>query len=161
MIKSGLVSITFRKLSPKQIVDLVAQSDLDAIEWGGDVHAPHGDVARACEVRQMTLDAGLTVAAYGSYYRVGLGEPVPFERVVGRPAAPGPPLIRAWAGRQGTDNARDGIWDRVIEAARAIADLAQQAGIVVAYEFHGNTLTDTNESTWKLLRVVAHDNVKT
>ncbi len=32
MIRPGLVSITFRKLSPRQIVDLVTQAGLDAIE---------------------------------------------------------------------------------------------------------------------------------
>lgn len=161
MIKSGLVSITFRKLSPKGIVDLVVQGGLDAIEWGGDVHVPHGDVVRAREVRQITQDAGLAVAAYGSYYRVGHGEPVPFEQVVESATALGAPLIRVWAGKQGTAKADDAYWDRVIEDSRIIGDLAQQAGIVVAYEFHNNTLTDTNESTLKLLQAVAHDNVKT
>ena len=43
MIKIGLVSISFRDLFPKQIVDMVAEVGLDAIEWGGDVHVPHGD----------------------------------------------------------------------------------------------------------------------
>jgi sugar phosphate isomerase/epimerase len=49
----------------------------------------------------------------------------------------------------------------VVEDSRAIGDLAQQAGVVVAYEYHGNTLTDTNASALRLLRTVAHDNVKT
>ena len=161
MIKSGLVSITFRQLTPQQIVDLVAQSGLDAIEWGGDVHTPHGDVAQARAVRQMTEDAGIAIASYGSYYRVGHGEPVPFEAVVDSAIALGAPLIRVWAGKQGSDKADAAYWDRVVEDSRAIAHLAQQAGIVVAYEYHGNTLTDTNTTALKLLRDVAHDNVKT
>ena len=65
MIRPGLVSITFRKLSPRQIVDLVVQAGLDAIEWSGDVHAPHGDVAKAREIAQMTADAGLSMPTYG------------------------------------------------------------------------------------------------
>ena len=161
MIHSGLVSITFRSLSPKEIVDLVARAGLDSIEWGGDVHAPHGDMARAREVRQMTLDAGLAVAAYGSYYRVGHGEPVPFERVVESAVALGASLIRVWAGKRGSAEADAAYWTRVVEDSRVIADLAQQAGIVVAYEFHSNTLTDTNESALLLLQTVAHSNVKT
>lgn len=161
MIHSGLVSITFRKLAPQEIVDLVAQSGLDAIEWGGDIHAPHGDVARAREVQQMTLDAGLTVAAYGSYYRVGHGEPGPFAQVVESAVALGAPLIRVWAGKQETASADAAYWERVIQDSRAIADLAQQAGLVIAYEFHGNTLTDTHASTRKLLKAVARDNIKT
>ncbi|MBN2390096.1 MAG: TIM barrel protein [Anaerolineae bacterium] len=161
MICSGLVSITFRQLTPQAIVDLVAQSGLDAIEWGGDVHVPHGDVAQARLVRQMTEEAGLAVAAYGSYYRVGHGEPVPFKAVVKSAVALGAPTIRVWAGKQGTATADAAYWARVVEDSRAIGNLAQQAGIVVAYEYHGNTLTDTNASALRLLRTVAHDNVKT
>ncbi len=44
MIKSGLVSITFRQLTCEQIVDLVSKAKLDAIEWGGDIHVPHDNM---------------------------------------------------------------------------------------------------------------------
>jgi hypothetical protein len=46
MIQTGLVSITFRQLSPPAIIDLVRQAGLEGIEWGGDVHVPHGDLGR-------------------------------------------------------------------------------------------------------------------
>ena len=82
MIRGGLVSVTFRALSAGEIVDLVARAGLTGIEWGGDVHVPHGDVACAREVYQRTVDAGLTVCSYGSYYRVGSGEPPAFEAVI-------------------------------------------------------------------------------
>ena len=75
MIQGGLVSASFRALAPGEIVDLVAQAGLAGIEWGGDVHVPHGDVACAREVYRRTVDAGLTVCSYGSYYRAGTGEP--------------------------------------------------------------------------------------
>ena len=161
MIRSGLVSITFRRLEAQAIVDLVAQAGLDGIEWGGDVHVPHGDVAQARLVRRMTADAGLTVATYGSYYRVGHGEPVPFEAVIESAVALGAPTIRVWAGKLGSAQADDAYRARVVEDSRAIGDLAQQAGIGIAYEYHGNTLTDTNASALRLLETVAHPNVET
>jgi len=70
MIFPGLVSITFRKLSPEQIIELVRKAGLSGIEWGGDIHVPHGDIARAKEVKSMTKEAGLRVAVYGSYYHL-------------------------------------------------------------------------------------------
>ncbi|MFN2108808.1 MAG: sugar phosphate isomerase/epimerase family protein, partial [Anaerolineae bacterium] len=73
----------------------------------------------------------------------------------------GAPTIRVWAGKQGTAAADDAYWARVVEDSHTIGDLAQQAGIIVAYEYHGNTLTDTDASALRLLRAVAHDNVKT
>ncbi|MEZ4656437.1 MAG: TIM barrel protein [Caldilineaceae bacterium] len=157
----GLVSITFRQLTPAEIVALVAQAGLDAIEWGGDVHVPHGALAAARTVRQMSADAGLQVAAYGSYYRVSHAETGPFETVLESAIELGAPSIRVWAGRQGSADADETYWGQVVDDSRRIADLAAAAGIRIDYEFHGNTLTDTNESAAKLLTRVAHANVKT
>jgi sugar phosphate isomerase/epimerase len=160
MIHTGLVSITFRELEPRHIVDLVRQAGLHAIEWGGDVHVPHGDEIHARNVRQMTLDAGIKMPSYGSYYRVGHGEPVAFEAIVGTAIALGTPLIRVWAGKRGSEEADDDYWDQVVDDSRRIADLAEQSGLSIAYEFHGNTLTDTYASAQKLLERVDHPAVK-
>ena len=37
-MKPGILSITFRKISPQQIIDLCVENRLQTIEWGGDVH---------------------------------------------------------------------------------------------------------------------------
>lgn len=160
MIHSGLVSITFRQLSPQEVVDLVVKAGLEGIEWGGDVHVPHGDRQRARDVGAMTQEAGVTVAAYGSYYRVSHAETGPFEAVLETAVALEAPVIRVWAGRQGTDTAGEAYWTQVIEDSQRIADLAAAAGITITYEFHSKTLTDTHDSTRKLLQMVAHDNIK-
>ena len=162
MIKSGLVSVTFRKLSPEEIVDLVAQAGLNGIDWGGDIHVPHGDVKRAGEVRKMTADAGLAVAAYGSYYKVGHEEDsVPFESVVATAVELGAPTIRVWAGAKGSADVDDGYRGLIVSESQRIADIAAEAGMTVSYEFHECTLTDTNESTVNLLREVARENIRT
>ena len=157
MLYSGLVSVTFRALSPGEIVDLVARGGLAGIEWGGDVHVPHGDVACAREVRRLTVDAGLVVCSYGSYYRAGNGEPPAFEAVIESALALGAPLVRIWAGRRGSADADAAYWRAVVEDSQRVLALAQQAGLGVAYEFHENTLTDTNASALRLLREVAGD----
>jgi sugar phosphate isomerase/epimerase len=71
----------------------------------------------------------------------------------------GAPIVRVWAGRKGSADADAAYRDRVVEDSRRIADLAEDAGLLVAYEFHGNTLTDTNESAIELLQQVAHTSV--
>ncbi len=161
MINTGLVSITFRQLDPETIVPLVSQAELDAIEWGGDVHVPHGEVLRARSVRQLSLGAGIRMPSYGSYYRVGHGEPIAFVRIVDTALALGATVIRVWAGKQGSEDADETYWQRVIEDSIQIADVAEQAGLVIAYEFHANTLTDSYTSTQKLLEQVNHASVKT
>jgi 3-dehydroshikimate dehydratase len=161
MIYGGLVSITFRKLAPREIVDLVVESGLQGIEWGGDIHVPHGDVSKARTVRVMTEDAGLQISAYGSYYRVGYEDPCPFEAVLESTVALGTSIVRVWAGRVGTDAADEETWERVIKDSRRIGDLAAEAGVTVVYEFHGGTLTDTNASARSLLERVGHKDVQT
>ncbi|MCG3147283.1 MAG: hypothetical protein PCFJNLEI_00722 [Verrucomicrobiae bacterium] len=159
MITPGLVSVSFRKLSPAEIIALVKQAGLAGIEWGGDIHVPHGDVARAKEVRQQTQDAGLRALAYGSYYRVSGDKP--FEPVLDCAVALGVPVIRVWAGSVGSAQATPAQRAAVIADSNRIADCAAQAGIRVAYEFHNGTLTDTDESAQQLLREVPHPNLLT
>ena len=126
MIHPGLVSITFRKLSPAEIVALVRKAGLRGIEWGGDIHVPHGDIGRAREARALTEEAGLAVAAYGSYYRAGWSETngLPFKRVLDSAVELGAPTIRVWAGGKGSADVDEaGRW-AVIEDLRRVAALA-------------------------------------
>jgi len=156
MLHAGLVSVTFRQLSPEEIISLVSQAGLEGIEWGGDIHVPHGDLRRAAEVRRWTEEAGLVVSSYGSYYRVGHEEPAPFTVVLETALALGAPLIRVWAGKLGSAQADAAYRQRVAEESLRIAELAQEAEVAVAYEFHGGTLTDTNESALDLLQRAQH-----
>jgi 3-dehydroshikimate dehydratase len=161
MIHSGLVSVTFRKITPADIVSLVRQAGLYGIEWGGDVHVPHGDLGRAREVREMTHQAGLAVAAYGSYFKVAHSEEngLPFQQVLETAIELGATTIRVWAGTAGSATTTEDARWRVVADLRRIADLAAKAGVRVATEFHGGTLTDTNESTSRLLLEVDHPNL--
>lgn len=163
MIEPGLVSITFRKNSPADIIEWVRRAGLSAIEWGGDIHVPHGDTGRAAEVARMTRDAGLRVACYGSYYRCGVseGEGLAFDAVLDTARALGAPRIRVWAGKGASASADPAAWAAVIEDARRIADRAAAAGLEIAFEYHANTLTDTPESARRLLDALPHPAIRT
>lgn len=157
----GLVSITFRKLSPQQVVDLVSQAGLTGIEWGGDVHVPHGDLSAAADVRRLTADAGLETTAYGSYYRVGGDIEPSFEAVLDTAAELDAPVIRVWAGNKDSDKVDDAYVQNVADDAIRIADLAQAQGIAVAFEYHGGTIADKASATLALLARANHPNLRT
>ena len=160
MIKPGLVSVTFRKKTPAEIVALVKQAGLEGIEWGGDIHVPHGNLAAAREIASMTTDAGLAVAAYGSYYRVGVANQSPFDAIVETASALGAPTIRVWAGNLSSADADANYRQLVANESRQIADQAAQAGISVSFEFHGGTLTDSYESTQSLIEKIDHPGIR-
>lgn len=161
MIHTGLVSITFRDRSPAQVVELVHEAHLEGIEWGGDVHVPHGDLPRAREVRRLTELAGLKTAAYGSYYRAGEGSTAGFSAVLASAVELGAPVIRIWAGTKNSDNADESYRRAVIDDCRRIADQTAQKAIAIACEYHRNTLTDTNVSAAAFIAAVDHPNFLT
>jgi 3-dehydroshikimate dehydratase len=159
MFHPGLVSITFRQLEPLRIVEMVQQAGLAGIEWGGDVHVPHGNTETARQVRKITEDAGLNIPSYGSYYRVGVTDNIAFEAVVETADVLGAETIRLWAGNKGSAMVDDASRRKIVSQTRELADLAGQAGITLSFEFHGNTLTDTNESAIAFYNEIDHDNV--
>jgi 3-dehydroshikimate dehydratase len=149
-VRPGLVSVTFRQLSPYQVIEAAVAAGLEGIEWGGDIHVPHGDLPAAARVAEQTATAGLSVAAYGSYYRLAesTGDP---EEVVETAAVLGAPTIRVWAGRRGSVDADGAYWDAVVADGSRLISLAADEGMTVSFEYHRNTLTDSRTSTARLL----------
>ncbi|WP_372468838.1 sugar phosphate isomerase/epimerase family protein [Microbacterium maritypicum] len=150
--RPGLCSVTFRALAPERIIELAADAGLEAIEWGGDVHVPSGDVIRAGKVAHLTADAGLAVASYGSYFRAGADEPL--TPVLDSAEALGADRVRIWAGRIGSDAATPDDWSAVVDRLQAAAAEAAARGIALALEFHSRTLADTAPTTLRLLAEV-------
>jgi sugar phosphate isomerase/epimerase len=163
MIRPGLVSVTFRSHSAKEIVELAAEARLAAIEWGGDVHVPHGDLAAARAVRRMSQDHGLAVSAYGSYFRAeapSVSNPSAIA-VLDTAAELGAPVVRVWAGRRGSGEASAGDRAVVAEQLAMCCDLAAERKLIVATEFHDGTLADDMDSCLRLLDEVKSANLRT
>jgi sugar phosphate isomerase/epimerase len=157
----GLVSVTFRNLSPAEIVECCRQNGLSAIEWGGDIHVPHGDEKAARLVGEMTRSAEISIAAYGSYFRLASPDGPDFPSVLASAVALGAPVIRVWAGTCGSSEAGPAQKSAVASAALRCADLAAARNISLAYEFHRGTLTDSTDAALELLEATEHPCIKT
>lgn len=149
----GLVSITFRALSPADIIRLAAEAGLQAIEWGADVHVPPGDLVLARRVGDETRAAGLAVSSYGSYYKAGQA-PERFEAILATARALGAPRIRVWAGTVGAEEADSAVRRAITDDLRRVVDRSAGEGVRVAAEFHSGTLTSNAASAWALLQDV-------
>jgi sugar phosphate isomerase/epimerase len=125
-IKSGLLSVTFRQLPVEQIVSLAVSAGLESIEWGGDIHVPPGNLARARHVKQLCDDAKLEISAYGSYYRAGDPAQLAYARAVpAEPAAPAAKQIAAPSARKtvaaaSSPAAAGPSFDEILETALAL-----------------------------------------
>jgi 3-dehydroshikimate dehydratase len=152
-ITSGLCSVTFRNLDPADVIRLAANAGLACIEWGGDIHVPHGDIARANDVAKLTRESGLLVSSYGSYWRAdGTAEQTAsLPKVLDSAQALGTRIIRVWAGRTDGRTATAQERSTIAASLRQGAEAAQARDIILACEFHDGTLACTGPSALRLL----------
>lgn len=163
-IKIGFCSITFRSLDLTGIVSAAERAGLEGVEWGGDVHVPPGDVAAAEKARRLSVDAGITVASYGSYFRC---DREPVEPVLDSAEALGAPFVRVWAGsspkasddfdprREVPDVTRHrDLWERTADSLATAATLAAKRSITLCLEHHPHTLTANADGAMRLIDLV-------
>lgn len=156
-IQLGVTSVTFRKKSVDEIIELARRAQLDGIEWGGDIHVPAGDLQSAAQTAEKMRTAGLSVFSYGSYFYGDKGES--FSPVLSSAKTLGAPVIRIWAGRQPWENcSKEEISSRVSTFQQA-ADMAAKEQLSIAFEYHRNTFTQTKEGAFALLKAVNRPNV--
>jgi 3-dehydroshikimate dehydratase len=160
-ISSGLCSVTLRQSARAGVLDAAVAAGLDCVEWGGDIHVPPGDPAQAARAAAESRDRGIRVASYGSYFRAGPHGAAEFAPILESAVALGAPRIRIWAGDLGSAGATGEHRGAVVAASRAAAARAADAGITLAFEYHGGTLTDTAEGTVRLLQEIDHPAVTT
>jgi sugar phosphate isomerase/epimerase len=150
-IVPGLCSVTLRALDVAAVARLAADCGLEAIEWGGDVHVPPGDVAAAKTARQACDDLGLRVASYGSYLSAGrVDDRGQVRSVLDTAVELGAPNVRVWA--EGPGAAGD---------LRTICAEAADRDLIISLEFHPGTRTESAASTLALLEDVGDPDLST
>ncbi len=158
MIYPGACSLTLGHLAPLQVIESCQRAGLAGIEWWGKKHVPHGEIAVAKQVGNLTRNAGLSVSSYGSYYRAGISENegLAFSAVCETALALGAPMIRVWAGNQGTAESDAAYFQAVVDDLSRIADMATESGVAITVEYHGGTLTDDPATVSELSARIAH-----
>ena len=167
MLQSGMTSVTFRQLSPQQIVALSRQGGLDGIEWGGDVHCPpsvNEEVKeRNMEIQKMTANLGLQVFSYGSYCHLGDPDNTDelYRALIDTAKQLRASTIRVWAGRKGSADADDSYYKKIAADFHHLCEMAAPAGLTISTEYHRGSLTDCSASAVKLLKAANAPNART
>jgi sugar phosphate isomerase/epimerase len=160
-IAPGLCSITFRSLTPEDVIDLAERAGVQGIEWGADVHAAPGGGADVAALGQRTRDAGLAVASYGSYLGMAPSSDAQIDAVLDSAEALGAPMVRIWAELGVTPDSAADDRRRVSEHTAVLVDRIAERGLVATLEFHPGTLTETAWSANELLDAVARSELRT
>lgn len=159
MLIPGIVSATFKNLSIDDVIAIACRNKLSAIEWSENHHIEIGNTAQASGVKAKCLDAGISIASYGSYYR--LGKAMDFQPSLENAIALGTDRIRIWAGDKPSSAVSEAEYEALVTEAKQISASAAEYGIKVCLEWHKNTLTDRNHSGLKFLRDVDCSNFRT
>lgn len=159
MITAGLTSVTFRNMTPAQILRLCCTAGITAVEWGSDIHVPAGAFETARSVRHLCGEAGVIPASYGSYYRCT--RPEEAALYVETCAHLGADNIRVWAGETASATASSTQRALVRQSLTVLCRQALERSITVSLEFHENTLADSAQNTLCLLQEVNSPNLFT
>ena len=163
-MKQGLVSVSFRELSVKEIIKLAKENNLKYIEWGGGPHVPMGNVKLARKVRSLMHASGIKCPSYGSYYGVTYNEgekpPLPFKQVCKTAVALGASVIRIWAGWPGCGEINAEMERKAVIHTRMIAQIAKKYDLTLAFECHWGTITEEYHRSIEFLKKIDCDNVK-
>jgi sugar phosphate isomerase/epimerase len=150
----GLVSISFRQHSPREILETMKQAGLTCIEWGSDVHAPCGDGERLREIVALQKEYGITCSSYGTYFRLGQN---PVEELTDYIAAAkllGTNIIRLWCGSKCGGDMTDEEREALLSECRKAARIAEEHDVIFCMESHHGTLTERMEDSLMLMREI-------
>lgn len=143
------------------VVDLAARNGIKAIEWGGDVHVPPGDLDNARAIGAMTRAAGLTVSSYGSYIFAPDFAPEGLSAVLETAKALGTDHIRIWPGSRKRPSVDYNAEERraATHSLKEIAVRAEDYGMTIGLEYHPNSLTDSLQSSRLMLQELPAPNM--
>ncbi len=159
MFVPGIVSATFKTESVDYVISAASDAGLKAVEWSENHHIRKGDLASAKETAEKSADAGLEIAGYGSYYR--LGQHMEIRESLDTASALGASQMRIWAGNVPSSSLTEEERKELTEELRAAAKTAESYSIILNLEWHKNTLTDTNESGLDVLESVSSPYLRT
>ena len=152
--KLGLVSVSFRKSSPREILRAMSEAGLVCVEWGSDIHAPCCDIEGLYEIAALQKEYGIECSSYGTYFRLGESPLCELENHIKAAKILGTDILRIWCGIKSGADMSEGEKDELLSSCRAAAKLAETYGVTLCTECHKKTFTENTEDAAWLMRAV-------
>ena len=152
--KKGLCSISFRSISPEKILAYMKKAGLLVIEWGSDVHAPKDDIERLKYITKLQKEYQIKCSSYGTYFRLGVTPIYELDGYIKAAKILGTDILRLWCGNKNSEEYTPAERTVLFKECRAAANIAEQNGVTLCMECHGNTYTNTKESAYELMQEV-------
>lgn len=157
---SGLVSVSFRKHTPREILAAMREAGLTHIEWGSDVHAPCRDTARLVEIAALQAQYEVVCSSYGTYFRLGETPLSELEAYIAAAKCLGTDILRLWCGTKSGADMTPQEKEALLDICRAAAEIAARNGVTLCMECHRGTLTEHAADAVWLMEAVASPHFK-
>ena len=150
----GLVSVSFRQNSPKEIIEAVRSAGLSCIEWGSDVHAPCKDTLRLYEIARLQEEYRIKCSSYGTYFRLGETPISELDRYIEASKILGTDILRLWCGKSSGADMTEGEREELLLVCRQAAEIAAFKDVTLCLECHKRTFTEHPDDAVWLMRSV-------
>ena len=154
MFHTGLVSISFRSLTPEQIVDYMQEAGLRYVEWGSDVHAKKEDLETLHRIAALQQKNGIYCSSYGTYFHLGRDPLSDLPAYISAAQILGTNILRLWCGNKKSTEYMPEEKTAFLEQCRAAARIAEEHGVIFCMECHNNTYTQLLEGALELMEAV-------
>lgn len=158
--KLGLVSVSFRGHTPREILEEMKKVGLSCIEWGSDVHAPCTDVSRLYEIAALQKEYEITCSSYGTYFRLGETPLDELEKYVIAAKILNTDVLRLWCGKSRGSDMTKSERDELLRTCRSAALIAKENGVKLCLECHKGTYTESPDDASRLIRAVDSEHFK-
>lgn len=150
----GLVSVSFRQHSPKEILEAARAAGLSCIEWGSDVHASCRDIERLREIAALQNEYGIFCSSYGTYFRLGETPIEELETYIQAAKMLGTNILRLWCGVKSGKDMTNEERDALLDVCSKAANIAEESGVTLCLECHKKTFTeDPDDAIWLMKSV--------
>ena len=155
----GLCSVTFRKKSAAEVIEIAKRAGVEYIEWGGDIHVTSREDARL--VKSVCDNENIKISSYGSYFNCIDYDERKWTEVCEIAQRLGAPCVRVWLGRKNSEVTNEKEYRKLCENTGKMCDIAKKYSLVVSPECHDNTFNNNTDAFLKIAGELKRDNFST
>jgi len=155
--KTGLVSVSFRDKTPREILEKMKEAGLFYIEWGSDVHCVPES---AKEIFNLQKEYGIECSSYGTYFRLGVTPIEKLKQYIDAAKILGTNILRLWCGDKNSQDYSESEKEALFAECKAAERIARENSVVLCMECHNKTYTNKKESALELMQTVGSPHFK-
>lgn len=153
-----MTSLTLKNENIINVVKIAKEAGIEGIEWGvSDTHMKLCDKKSAEEIKKASSEYAVEIFSLGSYCY--MEEKEECDDALETAVLLGAPIIRIWAGKLPPCECDDEYRNKIISNTIYMADKAKKHNIVLGFEYHPWTLTETADDALALINDIGKDNV--